>query len=58
MKKDYEGMSPKVESYQKPESCYAERYTQAPTRYIERQDRMQSSEAKQLRKQAYKGRYE
>lgn len=58
MKNKYEGMTPKVESYQKKESAYAERYTQSPTEYISRNNRMQDKEASQLRKQAYKGRYD
>ena len=58
MKNKYEGMSPKVESYQKSSSCYAESFDQAPTRYVERNDRSQMQEAKKLKSQSYKGRYE
>jgi len=58
MKKMYEGMSPKVESYQKGASCYAESFDQAPTRYIERNNKEQSKAASKLKSQSYKGRYE
>ena len=58
MKNKYEGMSPKVESYQKGFGCYAESFDQAPTRYVERNDREQMKAAKNLKSQSYKGRYE
>lgn len=57
MKNKYDGMSPKVESYQKGSSCYAQSFDQAPTRYIERNDREQSKAASKLKSQSYKGRY-
>lgn len=50
-------MNPKVDSYQKPEKDFAERGFSKTTEYIERQDRSQSSMAKDLNKQAYQGRY-
>ncbi len=50
-------MSPKVKDYQKPEKDFAERQFSKTTEYVERQDKMQSGMAKDLNKQAYKGRY-
>lgn len=50
-------MSPTVESYQKPESDFAERGFSKTTEYIERQNRRQSGMEKDLSKQAYVGRY-
>lgn len=50
-------MSPKVDTYQKPEKDFAERGFSKTTEYIERQDRSQSSMAKGLNKQSYQGRY-
>lgn len=50
-------MSPRVESYQKPEKDFAERGFSKTTEYIERQDKRQSSMAKDVNKQAYNGRY-
>jgi hypothetical protein len=50
-------MSPHVEDYQKPEKDFAERGFSKTTEYVERQDRMQSGMARELDKQAYKGRY-
>ena len=51
-------MSPQVEDYQKPESCYSQKYDQAPLNYVERQDRIQMDESKKLRGEAFKGRYQ
>ncbi len=50
-------MSPKVKDYQKPEGDFAERGFSKTLEYVERQDKMQSGMAKDLKKQAYKGRY-
>ncbi len=51
-------MMPHVDSYAKPEACYAQRYDQAPLNYIERNNYMQKHEASKLRGEAYKGRYD
>jgi hypothetical protein len=58
-KRGYEqgDMKPTVESYQKPEKDFAERGFSKTDEYIERQDKMQSAMAKDLDKQAYRGRY-
>lgn len=50
-------MSPRVEDYQKPESDFAERGFSKTLEYIERQDRFQSKESKEIKKQGYMGRY-
>lgn len=50
-------MSPKVKDYQKPMKDYSQRDANRTTEYIERQDRQQSDDARQVSKQAYKGRY-
>lgn len=50
-------MTPKVEDYQRPSSTYAEHQFGTTTEYISRQDRQLNTEAKQLRNNAYKGRY-
>lgn len=50
-------MSPKVESYQKPESNYSQTGFGTTTEYIERQNAFQSKEAAGIKKQGYKGRY-
>lgn len=50
-------MSPKVESYQKPEKDYSQRGFSKTDEYIERQDAFQGKEAKGIEKQAYMGRY-
>lgn len=54
---DQGDMSPKVESYQKPESSFAEGQFGTTTEYIARQDKFVEKEAKGLKGQAYKGRY-
>jgi hypothetical protein len=54
---DQGDMSPKVESYQRPEASFAEGQFGTTTEYIERQDRFIDKEAKEIRKQGYKGRY-
>ena len=50
-------MRPTVESYQKPEKAYSQRDENKTTEYVERQDRRQDEMAKDVNKQAYKGRY-
>lgn len=50
-------MSPKVSDYQKPMSEYSQADANMTDKYIERQDRQQSEYSRQVRKQAYKGRY-
>ena len=50
-------MKPTVESYQKPEKAFSQRDENMTTEYIERQDRRQDMMAKDVNKQAYKGRY-
>lgn len=50
-------MSPKVESYQKPMKDFSQAGFSKTTEYVERQDAFQAREAKDIEKQAYKGRY-
>lgn len=50
-------MSPKVEDYQAPMSVYSQKEFGKTTEYIERQDRLRNMAAKDVEKQAYKGRY-
>lgn len=50
-------MKPNVEDYQKPEKDFAERGFSKTTEYVERQDMRQAGMAKDVNKQAYKGRY-
>ena len=54
---DQGNMNPTVESYQKPEKDFPERGFSKTTEYVERQDMRQSGMAKDVNKQAYKGRY-
>jgi hypothetical protein len=54
---DQGNMSPKVKDYQKPMKDFAERGFSKTLEYIERQDKFQGKEAKEIEKQAYKGRY-
>jgi hypothetical protein len=58
-KRGYEqgDMKPTVESYQKPEKGFSQKDENKTTEYIERQDRRQDEMAKDVNKQAYKGRY-
>ena len=51
-------MKPKVMDYAKPADSYSQKYNQAPLNYIERNDKCLKHEAKQLKKQEYKGRYQ
>ena len=50
-------MSPKVKDYQKPMKDYSQRDANKTTEYVERQDRQQADDCKQVGKQAFKGRY-
>lgn len=50
-------MSPHVEDYQKPHKDYSQEGFSKTTEYIERQDAFQGRGAKDVEKQAYKGRY-
>lgn len=50
-------MSPEVMNYQKPESCFAEKYDQSPLNYVERQNKQEMKAASKLKGQAYNGRY-
>jgi hypothetical protein len=50
-------MAPKVESYQKPESEFSQAGFNKTTAYVERQNAFQGKESKELKSQAYKGRY-
>ena len=50
-------MKPEVKDFQKPESCYAEKYNQAPLDYVERQNRQEMKAGKDLKREAYRGRY-
>lgn len=58
-KKGYDqgNMSPTVSDYQKPASNFAESQFGTTTDYINRQDSFVNKGASDLRKQAYKGRY-
>ena len=50
-------MAAHVKDFQKPEKDYPERGFSKTTEYIERQNSHQSSMAKDVEKQHYKGRY-
>jgi hypothetical protein len=50
-------MSPKVESYQKPEQNFTDHGFSRTLDYIERHDSFEGREAKEIKSQAYKGRY-
>lgn len=50
-------MAPHVKDYQKPEKDYSQRGFSKTDEYIERRDHFEGKEAKQVEKQAYKGRY-
>lgn len=50
-------MSPRTENYQTPKDAFAESQFGKTLNYIDRQDRTQEHEAKQIRKQSYVGRY-
>ncbi len=50
-------MNPHVVDYQKPEKDFSQEGFSKTTEYVERQDAFQAREAKDVEKQAYKGRY-
>lgn len=50
-------MEPHVVDYQKPSKDYSQEGFSKTTEYMERQDAFQGKEAKEVEKQAYKGRY-
>lgn len=50
-------MSPHVKDYQKPTSDFSQEGFSKTLEYIERHDAFQKREAKEIEKQAYKGRY-
>ena len=50
-------MSPHVADYQKPHAAYSQEGFNKTTEYVERQDAHQVRAAKDIEKQAYKGRY-
>lgn len=54
---DQGNMAPHVEDYQRPHGDFAEAGFSKTLEYIERQDKFQKHEAKEIKKQAYKGRY-
>ncbi len=56
--KEQGNMMAHVENYQKPDKCYAQKYDQSPTNYIERQDYRLGHEASKLKGEAYHGRYD
>jgi len=55
--KDQGNMSPKVEDYARPQAAYSQEGFSKTTQYIERQDAHQVKAARDIEKQAYKGRY-
>lgn len=55
--KEQGNMSPKVESYQRPESAFSQKQFGTTTEYIARQDKHQGKQASDIKKQAYQGRY-
>lgn len=50
-------MSPKVDSYERPMSVYSQKGSGKTNEYIERHNKFETSEAKSIEKQSYKGRY-
>jgi hypothetical protein len=54
---DQGNMSPHVEDYQKPMSDFSQEGFSKTTKYVERQDAFQAKESRDIKKQAYKGRY-
>lgn len=50
-------MSPHVEDYQRPHSTYSQQFMSKTTQYVERQNRIQNENAKDIEDKAYKGRY-
>ena len=50
-------MSPKVDDYQSPMASFSQEGFSKTTEYVERQDMHRNRAAKDVEKQAYKGRY-
>jgi hypothetical protein len=50
-------MEPRIKDYQRPDKVYSQEGFSKTLDYIERQDKLQSTEASTIEKQAYKGRY-
>ena len=50
-------MAPKVKDYQKPSKDFSQEGFSKTLEYVERQDRQQADDCKQVGKQAFKGRY-
>lgn len=50
-------MAPKVEDIQKPMSSYSQSGFSKTLDYVERKNAFENAEAKEISKQAYKGRY-
>lgn len=50
-------MSARVEDMQRPMDSFSQRDANQTTRYVERHDRQDKMDVKDLNKQAYKGRY-
>ena len=50
-------MAPHVKDFQKPEKAFAERGFSKTLEYIERHDKFEGKEAKEIKSQAYEGRY-
>ena len=56
---DQGNMKAHVKDWQKPKSCYSQSYDQKPTKYMERQNRVQIKAASKLRGEEYHmGRYD
>jgi len=54
---DQGNMNPKVEDYQRPMAAYSQEGFSKTTQYVERNNATQVKAAKDIEKQAYKGRY-
>jgi hypothetical protein len=54
---DQGNMNPMVEDYQRPVANFAEHQFGKTLEYIERHDKFEGKEAKDIEKQAYQGRY-
>lgn len=50
-------MKPTVDDYQKPMSTFSQTQFGNTTEYVSRQEKTQSREASDIKKQSYKGRY-
>ena len=50
-------MSPMVEDFQRPEKDFSQKGFSKTTEYIERRDKFEGKNAKDIEKQAYQGRY-